>query len=235
MVSIGRFGFSAANAGNGACSAYPSQALDMTARNLLIMHDDLASVTSAAPLSSPAIYRSTSGPACLVSQTPQAAIILDGLVSHVTVTDPRHALSGQRLSLASLRSARGPAYIVVTLPDGRRRSLRRSITDLAGAEGAAPRAPAIPLQNGLRISVRTLLPLARHIVARLATAVEEVTRADRSPPVAASAPPCSLCVTAVAALAEPAARDANTDRPPCRRPAAADGAGKQRGAGGLPC
>jgi len=151
------------------------------------------------------------------------------------VTDPRHALSGQRLSLASLRSARGPAYIVVTLPDGRRRSLRRSITDLAGAAGAAPLAPAIPLPNGLRISVHTLLPLARHIVARLATAVEEVTRADRSPPVAASAPPCSLCATVVATLAEPATRDANADRPPCRRPAAADGAGKQRGDGDPPC
>jgi len=41
VASIGRFGFSAANAGNGACSAYPPQALDMTGRNLLIMHDDL--------------------------------------------------------------------------------------------------------------------------------------------------------------------------------------------------
>jgi hypothetical protein len=41
VASIGRFGFSAANAGNGACSAYPPQALDMTRRNLLIMHDDL--------------------------------------------------------------------------------------------------------------------------------------------------------------------------------------------------
>src|ERR1700761_7737835 len=47
VASIGRFGFSAANAGNGACSAYPPQALDMTGRNLLIMHDDLAGCTSA--------------------------------------------------------------------------------------------------------------------------------------------------------------------------------------------
>src|ERR1700761_2032052 len=168
-------------------------------------------------------------------QTPQTAIILDGLVSHVTVTDPRHALSGQRLALVSLRSARGPAYFVVALPDGRRRSLRRAFTDLAGAAGAPPLAPALSSHNGRGISVGTLLPLARHIVVRLAAPVEEVTRDDRSPPVAASAPPCSLCVTAVAALAEPAARDANADRPPCRRPAAADGAGKQCGDGALLC
>ena len=153
----------------------------------------------------------------------------------VTVTDPRHALSGQRLALVSLRSARGPAYVVVTLPDGRRRSLRRASTDLSGAAGAPPLAPALSSHNGRRIGVGTLLPLARHIVARLAAPVEEVTRDDRSPPIAISAPSCSLCVTAVAALAEPAARDANADRPPSRRPAAADGAGKQRGDGDPPC
>jgi hypothetical protein len=156
-------------------------------------------------------------------------------VSHVTVTDPHHALSGQRLRLVSLRSARGPAYVVVALPDGRRRSLRRALTDPAGAAEVAPSARAIPLRNGFLISVGTLLPLARHIVARLAAPVEEVTRDDRSSSVAASAPPCPTRVAAVAALAEPAERDANPDRPSSRRPAAADGAGQQRGDGDLPC
>jgi hypothetical protein len=148
------------------------------------------------------------------------------------VTDPRHALSGRRLSLVSLHSARGPAYVLVALPDGRRRSLRRSITDLAGAEGAAPLAPAIPLWNGLRISVRTLLPLARHIVAGLAVPIEEVTRDDCSTPIAVSALRC--LAGSAAALAEPAARDANTDGSPCRRPAAADGA-EMRRHGGRSC
>jgi hypothetical protein len=65
-------------------------------------------------------------------------------VSHVTVTDRHHALCGQLLPLASLHSARGPAYIVVALPDGRRRSLRRTSTDLAGTAEA-------PLYDGPRI------------------------------------------------------------------------------------
>src|SRR3954452_5554950 len=94
----------------------------------------------------------------------QTAPIRDGLVSHVTVTDPHHALCGQLLPLVSLQWARGPAYIVVALPDGRRRSLRRASTDLAGTAEA-------PLYAGPPISVGTLLPLARHIVACLAVAV----------------------------------------------------------------
>src|SRR5215213_11382745 len=124
-----------------------------------------ASVTSAAPPSSPAICRSTSGLACLGPRDLQAAAIRDGLVSHVTVTDPHHALCGQLLPLVSLHSARGPVYIVVALPDGRRRSLRRGSTDLAGA---AATSPVASLCDGPRVSVGTLLPLARHIVARLA-------------------------------------------------------------------
>ena len=43
-------------------------------------------------------------------RTRQAAVIVDGLVSHVTVTDLHYALSGQRLSLVSLHSARGPDH-----------------------------------------------------------------------------------------------------------------------------
>jgi hypothetical protein len=152
-------------------------------------------------------------------------------VSHVTVTDPHHALSGQRLPLVSLHSARGPAYVVVALPDGRRRSLRRAITDLAGAEGALPPA-SISSRNDLRISARTLLPLARHIVAGLAAPVEEVTCDDRSPPAAASASRHSTRIAA--ALAEPAARDANADCSSSRRPAAADSAETQR-RGGRSC
>ena len=85
---------------------------------------------------------------------------------------------------------RGPAYVVVALPDGRRRSLRRAFTDLAGAAGAPPLAPALSSRNGRRISVGTLLPLARHIVARLlgdllqrmapeSNAVMEISRAER--------------------------------------------------------
>jgi hypothetical protein len=154
----------------------------------------------------------------------QAAPILDGLVSHVTITDPHHALCGQLLPLVSLHSARGPAYIVVALPDGRRRSLRGASTDLAGAAIASP---AASLCDGPRVSVGTLLPLARHIVARLVIAVEEVTRDDHAPPIAEPAPLCVTGVAAVAALAEPAERDANADCPSCRGAAAPDGADRR--------
>jgi hypothetical protein len=164
----------------------------------------------------------------LATQDLQAAPIRDGLVSHVTVTDRHHALCGQLLPLVSLHSARGPAYIVVALPDGRRRSLRRASTDLAGTAEA-------PLYDGPRISAGTLLPLARHIVACLAIAVEEVIHDDYAPPVALSAPGCAVRIAAAAALAEPAEPDANTDRPPSRRAAAPDGADRGLDEGDVRC
>src|SRR4051794_28787957 len=128
----------------------------------------------------------------------------------------------------SLPSARGPAYIVVALPDGRRRSLRRASTNLAGTAEA-------PLYDGPRISVGTLLPLARHIVACLAVAVEEVTHDDHAPPVAAPAPGRAVCIAAAAALAEPAEPDANTDGPASRRAAAPDGAEGRLDEGDVRC
>src|SRR4051794_36803130 len=128
----------------------------------------------------------------------------------------------------SLHSARGPAYIVVALPDGRRRSLRRASTDLAGTAEA-------PLYDGPRISVGTLLPLARHIVACLAVAVEEVIHDDYAPPLATPAPSCAVRIAAAAALAEPAERDTNTDRPASRRAAASDGAERGPGEGDVRC
>ena len=162
------------------------------------------------------------------TQDLQAAPIRDGLVSHVTVTDRHHALCGQLLPLVSLHSARGPAYIVVALPDGRRRSLRRASTDLAGTAEA-------PVYDGPRISAGTLLPLARHIVACLAIAVEEVIHDDYAPPVTAPTPGCAVRIAAAAALAEPAEPDANTDRPPSRRAAAPDGADRRLDEGDVRC
>src|SRR5258708_5417055 len=51
-------------------------------------------------------------------RTSQSATILGRIVSHLTVTDPRHALYGNRLAVQTGRSGRGPAYVVVELPDG---------------------------------------------------------------------------------------------------------------------
>ena len=149
-------------------------------------------------------------------------------MSHVTVTDRHHALCGQLLPLVSLHAARGPAYIVVALPDGRRRSLRRASTDLSGTAEA-------PLYDGPRVSVDTLLPLARHIVACLAVAVEEVTHDDHAPPLATPAPVCAVRIAAAAAVAEPAERDANADRPSSRRAAAPGGAEGRLDKGDVRC
>jgi hypothetical protein len=153
------------------------------------------------------------------NRTQQAAVIVDGVVSHITVTDPRHALSGQRLSLVSLHSARGPAFVVAELGDGRRRSIRRSATDL----GAAPSASLPPVSDLPWISARTLLPLAHHLTPTLASSAEEVIYDGPHPTV-----PASCCVSSVhfdsgepaATLAQPAGRYASTDRPSSCRVAA---------------
>jgi hypothetical protein len=124
--------------------------------------------------------------------TLQSATILDRVVSHVTVTDPRHSLFGSKIAVLPERSGRGPAYVVVELSDGRRRSIRKSSTDLgeppitANAKGSA-----VP-----RISVRTLIPLTRHLNASLALLVEEVIRDGN--------PSGTRCVSATPASGLPA-------------------------------
>ena len=131
-------------------------------------------------------------------------------MSHVTVTDPPHALFGHRFAVLSERSGRGPAYVVVELPDGRRRSIRIASTDLAEAAIApGPKAAGLP-----RISARTLIPLMQHLAANLTLLAEEVIRDGPSNPSR------SRCVsvtadsgTLAAPLAEPASRSAIADRP----------------------
>ena len=161
-------------------------------------------------------------------RTPQNATIFGRIVSHVTVTDPRHALFGNRFAVLTGRSGRGPAYVVIELPDGRRRSIRIASTDLAEALALAPIAANLP-----RISVRTLIPLMQHLTAGdLTLLAEEVIRDGPS------SPSRSRCVSTTAAdpgmhiqpaggtpsapMAEPASRDANADRPDGRRADAAD-------------
>ncbi|MEH6953079.1 DUF5372 family protein (plasmid) [Nitrobacter sp. NHB1] len=93
-------------------------------------------------------------------------------MSDLTIVNPRHGLAGQRLELVTLRSARGPAVVVVRLPDGRHRSIRHSATDLATApseeEGAS--------KSLACISVRTLLTLMHHLHSTLTSRIEEVIR-----------------------------------------------------------
>jgi len=82
-------------------------------------------------------------------------------------------LFGRELELLSLTCSRGPAFIAVALPDGRRRLLRRAATDLEQA--LAPQT-ALP-----RISARALLPLARYIRSMLTAPSEEAFHADLFP------------------------------------------------------
>ena len=89
--------------------------------------------------------------------------IVDGLVSEVRIVSTRHALFDQVLPVLAMRSARGPKFVLVSLPDGRKRSIPRSITDL----GREPfRNHHDSIEESLRISVRTLLPLAHFLAAR---------------------------------------------------------------------
>ena len=107
-------------------------------------------------------------------RTSQNAIILDRLVSEVAITDPQHPLFGRRLALTNERSGRGPAYVAVRLPDGHRRSIRISATDL-NASDCSGRTPAASLP---RINVRILIPLAQHLDRILDLLTEEVIRDD---------------------------------------------------------
>ena len=93
----------------------------------------------------------------------------------VTVTDDHHPLFGQRLAVLSLGCSRGPAFIAVALPDGRRRLLRRAVTDLE-------RPPTSQATSLPRISARALLPLARHIRSMQVSSSKEACHADLSLP-----------------------------------------------------
>jgi hypothetical protein len=105
---------------------------------------------------------------------------VDGRVAQVTVVDPHHPLYGSCLPVSDRRSGRGPNLIVVRLPDGRERSILRSATDLAFTAAGSIQAT----YRHMHISVRTLLPLANHIRAVLASRHEDFEGrpvSDRTP------------------------------------------------------
>jgi hypothetical protein len=83
-------------------------------------------------------------------RTSQNPTILDRTITHVTITDPQHCLFGKRLAVIRERSGRGPTYVVVELPDGRKRPIRIASTDLAATvitSGAASDLPRISVPN----------------------------------------------------------------------------------------
>ena len=123
-------------------------------------------------------------------------------MSHVTITDPHHPLAGQRFPVVALCAPQGPHKLVIALPDGRQRAVRRSVTDL---NPAVPVRPS-DLLEAPRLGTRTLLSLAR--------SVRDMLASQEIPDVPApTAPPSALGSASAASLA--------ADVP---RPAAATGA-----------
>ena len=160
---------------------------------------------------------------------------------YVTITDPRHFLFGHRLAALDERSGRGPSYVVVELADGRKRSVRIAATDLVPPGNSSSAAePGLP-----RVSVRTLIPLARHLNRILTLLTEEVIRDEFASPSASS-----RCVSTIdpgrhdqlgsggpsVSVEEPVARDSNADSPNIGGAVAADAAdGCGAGKGDGPC
>jgi len=127
-------------------------------------------------------------------------------------------LFGQQLTLLSLTCGRGPAFVAVALPDGRRRLLRRTATDLD-----RPLALPVALPVALpRISARALLPLAWHIRSMLAASNTEALHANPSRS-GSSAPPAATATSAAtpAALGRAVSTGADPAGPTSRLPAPA--------------
>jgi hypothetical protein len=167
-------------------------------------------------------------------RTSQDASVSDRPVAEETITDPRHPLYGQRLAVFSLRAGRGPAWIAVSLPDGRCRSVRRAATDLAGPPPADHHRPLV--------SVPILLPLARLVRDLSRISSEEIPHGSDRPSFEHAASPdagaghldrCAPVVAGTTAADAPAARPGAG---PARR-VDADAAPQRRGIGygGDPC
>jgi hypothetical protein len=160
----------------------------------------------------------------------QNAPLLDGHISHVTITNPRHGLFGQRLELVTLETTRGRDFIVVKLPNGRHRSIHRNQTDLSGPLVEARESSAsIP-----RADVAALLTLMRHLRSTLALSTPEVIRDDTTATdsVLCSVPSIPAAVRdkeLAAALAKPSGGKKDTDCQGDRRTFMAETAGEQTG------
>jgi hypothetical protein len=91
------------------------------------------------------------------------------------VVDAHHPLYGACYPVSERPSGRGPALIVIRLPDGRERSIARSAT----APISAPDNSAATSSRQMHISVRTLLPLANHVRTMLASRDAELQGGGR--------------------------------------------------------
>ena len=143
------------------------------------------------------------------------ASTLDRRVAQVRVVDPRHPLYGHCYPVSDRRSGRGPALIVIQLPDGRERAIPRSATAVASASDD----PATTAGRLAHISVRTLLPLANHVRAVLASRHADLEAGGERHLEQATAAHGGVAGSAATPVAAAADRDTTspgtTDRPAC--------------------
>ena len=89
-------------------------------------------------------------------------------LTHVTIVDPRHPLFGRTFALLRDFSPRGNSSVTIQLPNGQRRVVPRSATNLDANEFSESAVGDLPI-----ISVRTILPVARFVQAKLRAPEEE--------------------------------------------------------------
>jgi len=168
-------------------------------------------------------------------QTSQNAPLVERQISHVTITNRRHGLFGRQLELVSLETTRGRDFIVVRLPNGCHRSIRRNETDLAAPAMESHPSGLIP-----RVDVATLLTLMRHLRSTLAAPTEKVIRDEEA---ASDDVFCSVSSPFTAGsgagggppLAEPSGGEEGTNSQDRSRAVVADAAEEQASKGGQSC
>jgi hypothetical protein len=100
-------------------------------------------------------------------QTPQNTPETERL-TQVTITEPAHPLFGRTFPLLRDVSPRGKTQVTILLPNGQRRIVPRSATNLVGANTEQPAVGKLPI-----ISVRTILPVAQFVKAKLGATKEK--------------------------------------------------------------
>jgi len=98
-------------------------------------------------------------------RTRRNATVSERLPPIVRVIDARHPLYGQQLEVSASGASRRIGWVEVVLQDGRQRWIPQKATDLKGAA-----CEVRPNRDLPRVSVRTLLPLAEYVRARLSAA-----------------------------------------------------------------
>jgi hypothetical protein len=98
-------------------------------------------------------------------RTRRNATVAERLLPRIRVIDAAHPLFGQPLEVSASGLSRRIGWIRVVLPDGRHRWVPQKATDLNVLACEAKPNRDLPL-----VSVRTLLPLAEYVRARLSTA-----------------------------------------------------------------